>query len=77
MTPLCLANRSLKLQGVRVMPFPGPRFCPSLSLISRAGELDKIAPRLARTSQGILRKKYLPKMAQLGPWLDGQVSVGD
>jgi DNA-binding transcriptional LysR family regulator len=77
MTPLCLANRSSKLQGVRVTPFPGPRFCRKLSLISRAGELDNIALRLARTSQSILRKKYVPKMAQLGSWLDGQVSVGD
>lgn len=77
MTPLCLVNSLSKLETARIMPFPGPKFSRTVSLISRAGELDRIALRLANTSREILREKYLPKMTQLGPWLDGQISVGD
>lgn len=77
MTPLCVVNSLARFQTARIMPFPGPKFFRKLSLISRAGEFDKIALRLAERSRDILREKYLPKMAQLGPWLDGQISVGD
>jgi len=77
MTPLCLVNSFSKLEAAHVMPFPGPKFFRRLSLISRAGVLDRISLRLANTSRTILREKYLPKMAKLGPWLDGQISVGE
>lgn len=75
MTPLCLLNSFSKLEAAHILPFPGPKFFRKLSLISRAGVLDKISLRLADTSRAILREKYLPKMAQFGPWLDGQTSV--
>lgn len=77
MTPLCLLNSLARLETARILPFPGPKFFRRVSLISRAGELDRIALRLAETSRDILREKYLPKTTQFGPWLDGQISVGD
>jgi DNA-binding transcriptional LysR family regulator len=76
MTPLCLVNSISRLETARALPFPGPKFYRKLSIISRTGELDKVAERLARTSREILKKKYLPDMLRVGPWLQGQITLG-
>lgn len=76
LTPLCLVNSLARMGDALVMPFPGPRFTRSLTIISRAGEFDKAAERLAATAEQILREKYLASMLGIGPWLEGQIRVG-
>lgn len=76
MTPLCLVNSLTRIGTAQAMPFPGPRFSRRLCIISRAGELDKVVERVAETSRQILRQKYLASMLGIGPWLEGQISVG-
>jgi DNA-binding transcriptional LysR family regulator len=76
LTPLCLVNSISRLGTARALPFPGPKFSRKLSIISRAGELDKVAQRLAHVSRNILKEKYLPDMLRVGPWLHGQVNLG-
>jgi DNA-binding transcriptional LysR family regulator len=76
MTPLCLVNSLSELGSARLLPFPGPKFFHRLRLVSRAGELDKITLRLADISREILRTKYLPRVAELGPWLESEISLG-
>lgn len=76
MTPLCLVNSISKLGTARAAPFPGPKFYRTLSIISRTGELDKVVQQLADRSREILKKKYLPSMLGIGPWLQGQITLG-
>jgi DNA-binding transcriptional LysR family regulator len=75
LTPLCLVNSISRLGSARALPFPGPKFYRKLTIISRAGELDKVAERLAHTSRKILREKYLPAMLRVGPWLGDQITL--
>ena len=73
MTPSAWRTDLQSSGSARVM-LSRAEFCRRLRLISRAGELDRITPRLGRTSHEILREKYLPKVAQLGPWLEASLS---
>jgi DNA-binding transcriptional LysR family regulator len=77
MTPLCLFNSSARQGAARATPFPGPPFSRKLHLVSREGELDRVAQRIARTSRRILRDRYLPGMLRLAPWLRDKIAIGN
>lgn len=75
-TPLCLINSMSRLGPARAVPFPGPVFSRRLTIISRKGELDNVAFRLAQLARQILREKYVPDMLGVGPWLKGKINLG-
>lgn len=75
-TPLCLINSMSRLGPARAVPFPGPVFSRRLSIISRKGELDNVALRLAQLARQIIREKYLSDMLRVGPWLEGKINLG-
>ena len=75
-TPLSIFEVKARLPKVRTLPVPGPAFSRQLDLVSRAGELDVLAGRIAEISRGIIRSRYLPEMLRLAPWLNGKVVVG-
>ena len=77
MTPLCLLNSVARQGAARAVPFPGPPFSRKLHLISRAGELDRVAQRMAHTSRRILKDRYLPGMLRIAPWLRNQIVIGN
>ncbi len=76
LTPLSIFEVKARVPRVRTLPVPGPAFSRHLDLISRAGEIDALAGRIAEVSQRILRNRYLPEILRLAPWLEGQVLVG-
>ena len=75
-TPLCLLNSMSRLGPARPVPFPGPVFSRRLTILSRKGELDNVALRLAQLARQIFREKYLPDMLRVGPWLEGKINLG-
>jgi DNA-binding transcriptional LysR family regulator len=77
MTPLCLLNSVARQGAARAVPLPGPPFSRKLHLISRAGELDRVAQRMAHTSRRILKERYLPGMLRIAPWLRNQIVIGN
>jgi hypothetical protein len=77
MTPLCLLNSIARQGAARAMPFPGPPFSRTLHLITREGELDRVAQRMTQISRRILREKYLAGMLHIAPWLRGQILIGN
>ncbi len=76
LTPLSIFEVKARMPRIRTLPVPGPAFSRHLDLISRAGEIDVLAGRIAEVAQRILRNRYLPEILRLAPWLDGQVLVG-
>jgi DNA-binding transcriptional LysR family regulator len=75
-TPLSIFEVKARLPKIRMLPIPGPGFSRHLDLVSRAGEIDVLAGRIAALSRRILRNRYLPEMLRLAPWLNGKVHVG-
>lgn len=75
-TPLSICEVKARLPKIRTLPVPGPAFARKLDLISRAGEIDVLAGRIAEISRNILRNHYLPEMLRLAPWLGEKVIVG-
>ena len=76
LTPLSIFEVKARMPRIRTLPVPGPAFSRHLDLISRAGEIDVLAGRIAEVAQRILRNRYLPEILRLAPWLDSQVLVG-
>lgn len=75
-TPLSIFEVKARLPKVRTMPVTGAAFSRRLDLVSRAGEIDALAGRIAALSCRIIRRSYLPEILRLAPWLDGKVLIG-
>jgi DNA-binding transcriptional LysR family regulator len=53
-TPLCILQGGAHLRGVAVSPLPGPGFSRELHLVTRAGDLAYLAPRIATAARAAL-----------------------
>jgi DNA-binding transcriptional LysR family regulator len=74
-TPLSIFELMPLLSKVRIAPFPGPGFSRRLSIVHRAGEIEKLAARISHTSETILRERYLPAMLRAAPWLADKITT--
>lgn len=69
-TPLCLVQGAMHLPALAVTPLPGPGFSRELSLVTRHGELDALAPRIAQAIMEILETQIAPQIVAQIPWLE-------
>ena len=74
-TPLCLVGVRANMSRVRMIPFPGPQFTRSLTLLSRKRELGQLPGLIGRLAKGYLQDECLPQMLKDSPWLEGQLKV--
>ncbi|TGP22950.1 MULTISPECIES: LysR family transcriptional regulator [unclassified Mesorhizobium] len=69
-TPLCLLQGAAFVDGVEVMPLPGPGFSRQLTFVTRREEFVTLGPRVAELARNIVRLKALPRFLKLAPWLE-------
>jgi DNA-binding transcriptional LysR family regulator len=69
-TPLCLMQGALHSSALAVLPLPGRGFSREVTLVTRRGELDILAPRIADVARQILRKFTVPQIVKRVPWLE-------
>jgi DNA-binding transcriptional LysR family regulator len=72
-TPLCLLQGAIHRPALEVLPLPATGFSRTITLVTRQGALDSLAPRLAEAARGLLRKWTLPQIAAQIPWMAGMV----
>jgi hypothetical protein len=58
-----------------MLPMHGPSLHQNLLLIARKDEYGKTPAHLASIGRAILREHYVPKFAELAPWLSGCVTI--
>jgi len=69
MTPLLIFDILPVLDKVRLLPFPGPGFSRTISVVTAQVENDALAERMARTSSRIISDLYIREIARVVPWL--------
>ena len=69
-TPLCLLQGAAFVDGVEVMPLPGPGFSRQLTFVTRREEFMTLGPRVAELARNIIRARALPRFVKLAPWLE-------
>jgi len=76
-TPLCALQARAALDGLRLLPLPGPGFERRLSLFARRDELGDLPQRIAATTATILHRESLPALTATAAWLPQRIHVGD
>ncbi|UCI32052.1 LysR family transcriptional regulator [Mesorhizobium sp. B4-1-4] len=69
-TPLCLLQGAAYIDGVEVMPLPGPGFSRELTFVTRSEEFVTLGPRIAELARNIVKVRALPRFLKLAPWLE-------
>jgi DNA-binding transcriptional LysR family regulator len=68
-TPMCLLQGTIHLPSLVILPLPSPGFSRELSLVTRRGALDTLAPRIAEVARKMLASYMLPRITGQFPWL--------
>ena len=76
-TPISLLRSREYSGAIRVFEFPGERFYRRLFMVSRRGELDELALRLARLSCQVLMGLVDGELRKMLPEIHAQIWVGD
>ena len=76
-TPISLLRSREYSGAIRVFEFPGERFYRRLFMVSRRGELDELALRLARLSCQVLTGLVDGELRKMLPEIHAQIWVGD
>ena len=76
-TPISLLRSREYSGSIRVVPFPGESFYRQLFMVSRRGELDELALRLARLSCEVLAGLVHGELRKLVPDIHSQIWVAD
>ena len=66
---ICVFEIVRVLDSIRLLPFPGPSFTRTVSVIYRANENDAMSEYIYKVAREIIREKYIPKILQVAPWL--------
>ena len=74
-TPLSIYEGRHLLPRIRMVPFPGPAFSRRVMLFTRAGEIDRIALKIAEVSRDIVRTHYRPEILRTADWLNARFLV--
>jgi DNA-binding transcriptional LysR family regulator len=76
-TPLCTMEAELPLEGMDMLPLPGPRVHRNITLVAHAIELGTLPSDLAKLSCGVLGKKCGPFIARHCSWVGGEFVIGE
>jgi DNA-binding transcriptional LysR family regulator len=76
-TPISLLRSREYSGSIRVVPFPGETFYRQLFMVSRRGELDELALRLARLSCDVLAGLVEKDLGKLPPEIHTRIWVAD
>ncbi|NDV87656.1 LysR family transcriptional regulator [Aurantimonas aggregata] len=71
-TPLCILQGLAHIEGVSVLPLPGPGLARQLLVASRRGEFEVYANELAAVAQNILLAELSRRFAGLAPGIFGK-----
>lgn len=74
-TPLALLRSRSVADAVRVTPFPGEPFHRELVMVSRRGELDDLARRLAGTAREVLAGPVMDEILTILPGMRDNIRV--
>lgn len=74
-TPLCLHGVKADMRGIRIIPFPGPAFGRTLTLLCRHGELGQVPDMIARSVKRFISDECLPPVLAEAPWLKPHLKV--
>jgi DNA-binding transcriptional LysR family regulator len=74
-TPLHVLQGKSRMNGVAVLPLPGPVPRRDIVMAVREGELATIAPQLANEARRILREDSVPGILAKVPWLRKEIEV--
>lgn len=66
-TPLCILQGLAHIEGVSILPLPGPGLTRQLLVASRRGEFESYADELAVVAQGILMAELSRRFGALAP----------
>lgn len=69
-TPLCLLQGAAYIDGIEVLPLPGPGFSRELTFVTRREEFVTLGPRIAELARNLVRARALPQFLKLAPWLE-------
>lgn len=58
------------VDGVEVIPLPGPGFSRQLTFVTRREEFVTLGPRVAELTRALVRARALPRFLKLAPWLE-------
>jgi DNA-binding transcriptional LysR family regulator len=75
-TPLCTMEAGLPLDGLQILPLPGPRVYRSITLVAHKVELGTLPSELATLACGILREKCGPFVERHCPWTAEHFVIG-
>lgn len=75
LTPTCLRKCVGQMPFLQVLPLPGIGFSRRIYLVVRENELDNVKPLLTDASRDIIRRKYLPSLNAIAPWLAEAVTI--
>lgn len=74
-TPLHLLQGLARLNGIAVLKLPAPTPERQVTLVTRQGEWEQTAARLAAEARRLLVEKYLPQLIAALPDLASEISV--
>jgi DNA-binding transcriptional LysR family regulator len=74
-TPLCIMGAKVDMERIRVVPFPGPAFGRTLTLLYRRRELGDVPRMIAQTVRRFVEEDCMPQLLQAAPWLKSQVKL--
>ena len=70
-TPLCILQGLAHIEGVSILPLPGPSLTRQLLVSSRCGEFESYADELAVVAQGILMAELSRRFGERAPAVFG------
>lgn len=74
-TPLCLHGVRADMQNIRIIPFPGPAFGRTLTLLHRHGELGQAPHLIGQSVKQFIADECLPSLLAEAPWLKPHLKV--
>lgn len=74
-TPLCILQGIAHVEGVSVIPLPGPPLSRQLLVVFRRGEFDGYARDLALIARDILKTDTCGRFKRLAPQISGAIRV--
>jgi DNA-binding transcriptional LysR family regulator len=74
-TPLCLLGAKADMQRIRIIPFPGPAFSRTLTLLSRRRELGQAPRTISQSVRQFIRDVCMPQLLSEAPWLQPHLKL--
>jgi DNA-binding transcriptional LysR family regulator len=75
---ICVFEIVRVLDNIRLLPFPGPRFTRTVSVIYRANENEALSEHIYLVAKEIIREQYISRILDVAPWLTFEAdNLGD